>query len=355
MLQLAVDARRAARRRARIDEAAVAEAPGLRQRLDQVARDHHRALHVAPTDALELGLDRGAQGDLHESAVVVLDGGRRVGDDEAQAQSRRGLAGVVAQRQRGPECPFGVVAGAQQRAKGDDERLVVVAQHQRVALERHVARQRDERPGVGGALATARPRAGVQGDEHHHHALPLPAWACAVDVVAARVDVRGGRRSRAVAHCPQVPAAAPFGPVVLRDEVGEHLVVDHGIGIVQPRGQLRLQRPRPWVALVRIAGQAAIDDRGELGLYVGHDLGQRRHWIGAHLFEGGEAVLGSVEQPAGDQLVQHDPQRVDVRARIDRTAVSLLGGHVRDLALDGLGGAERAGTQRPGTVRARQR
>jgi hypothetical protein len=48
-----------------------------------------------------------------------------------------------------------------------------------------------------------------------------------------------------------------------------------------------------------------------------------------------EVVLGAERATLGGQLVQHDAEREHVGAAIDDLAPALLGGHVRELALDG--------------------
>ena len=95
----------------------------------------------------------------------------------------------------------------------------------------------------------------------------------------------------------------------------------------------------------RLVRERLEDDRREPRRDVGPVLRGRGH-VAEHDRRHREEVVVALEQaPHGAQLVEHDAEREHVAAAIDRLADALLGGHVRDLAL------ERAGPGLDGAVR----
>jgi hypothetical protein len=105
----------------------------------------------------------------------------------------------------------------------------------------------------------------------------------------------------------------------------------------QRLGQLADGRP----AGVRGFLQAALDDRLQPGGNVGDQGRQRRERLDGDLDgEGGEG-LGAEGAETPQELVEHDAQRPDVRARVDLARLAdLLRGHVRRRAEGRVGGGQ---------------
>ena len=82
------------------------------------------------------------------------------------------------------------------------------------------------------------------------------------------------------------------------------------------------------VALRGLPAQAAIDDGGEVRVHAGGGLGQGARVPAAHHL--GQLAPGHVPEGAlaGDELVEHDAQRVHVAARREVLAGPRLRGHV---------------------------
>jgi hypothetical protein len=122
---------------------------------------------------------------------------------------------------------------------------------------------------------------------------------------------------------------------VARDERGQDLVVDDGVGAVEEGGEGRLHGAGAVPPAIGVAGEGAVDDGGERLGDAGVALGERGQWLRADLLERGEAVAVAEHELVGEELVEDDAERVDVAALVERAAAGLLGRHVRDLALNG--------------------
>jgi hypothetical protein len=122
---------------------------------------------------------------------------------------------------------------------------------------------------------------------------------------------------------------------VAGDEGREDDVVDDGVGAVEEGGEGRLHAAGAVPPAIGVAGEGAVDERGErLGDLRGA-LEERGERAGPDLLEGDEAVAVAEHELVGEELVEDDAERVDVGALIEGAAEGLLGRHVRDLALDG--------------------
>ncbi len=93
--------------------------------------------------------------------------------------------------------------------------------------------------------------------------------------------------------------------------------------------QVFAERVGVGVAHVRILGQQLGDDRLERSRHIGDELVEGLRQI-VHLLVGdADGVLAAERWLAGDHLVQHDPERVEVAARVGLGALRLLGREVR--------------------------
>ena len=111
------------------------------------------------------------------------------------------------------------------------------------------------------------------------------------------------------------------------------------------------------VAHLRVLGQQLGDDRLVRPGDVGDDLVQRLRVVVDLLVGDADRVLAGERRPAGDHLVHHDAERVEVAARVGLGALGLLGREVRRRAHHraGLGevGLGRR-VHRPGRCRSRR-
>ena len=86
------------------------------------------------------------------------------------------------------------------------------------------------------------------------------------------------------------------------------------------------------VALARLLGERALDHVVERGGDAGADVDQRRRLDVVDLMHHRRLHLRVERRPAGDQVVEHGAERVDVGAAVERAAVELLGRHVGERA-----------------------
>ena len=132
----------------------------------------------------------------------------------------------------------------------------------------------------------------------------------------------------------------------------------HGrLGVAGQRALERLdERVGVRVALVGVLAQRAQHDGVERRRHRGVALRRRDRRLGDLLERDRHRRLGVERQRAGEQLVEHDPDRVEVGARVDRVALRLLGREVLRRAHDraGLGHVGGAGARDPevGDLRA---
>ena len=147
-------------------------------------------------------------------------------------------------------------------------------------------------------------------------------WA----VVRAERVGRVGRRPMAVVRGIAVVAAATTaaGGTGGADGAGER---HHRLAVAEP-AQVVAQLLGGRVALLGLLGQQLDDDRLERPGHVGDELVERLRRV-VHLLVGdGHRVVAAERRPAGDHLVQHDAERVEVAARIGLRALGLLGREV---------------------------
>ena len=93
-------------------------------------------------------------------------------------------------------------------------------------------------------------------------------------------------------------------------------------------------------------GQRLENDLIQLRRDVRTDLRRHRHRLGDDRHHRLELGVPLVEPPASQHLVQHDAEREDVAAAVDRVVLALLRRQIGDLPFDGAGVGLRAGPLR---------
>jgi hypothetical protein len=90
----------------------------------------------------------------------------------------------------------------------------------------------------------------------------------------------------------------------------------------------------------------AVQDRGRRGRHLGTDPLDVREVLADVLHGHADLVLAVERDLAGEHLVEHDAERVDVRLAVDVVAERLLGGHVVRRAQDAAVGGQPVVAQR---------
>ncbi len=116
-----------------------------------------------------------------------------------------------------------------------------------------------------------------------------------------------------------------------RHQRGERAGAAGGEGPI-PGPERVAQLARPAEPLLRLAGERAQDDPVELGRDPRVRGGRRRDLRGADLLHHRQRRRRGEEPLAGEQLVQHDPEREHVGAPVDRRPADHLRAHVAELA-----------------------
>jgi len=158
-------------------------------------------------------------------------------------------------------------------------------------------------PGALGVGARARPREGREdrGADQHD-------------------EQRGGDREADAVAAHRLAQQVPEPPALRVDRLA-----------AQPALEVGGELAGGGVALVAFLGERAAEDRGEVGVdalrHARLDLGDRAHDVG-------QRAVGGMRQRARHQLEEHDAERVDVAAHVDRVggAAQLLGRRVSERA-----------------------
>ena len=123
---------------------------------------------------------------------------------------------------------------------------------------------------------------------------------------------------------------------------------DHGLAAPEAQ-EVAPQIVGRLIPISRVLGQAGEDDRFELVRNAGPALGRRNHRLAHVQDRDRHRAVADEGHRRRHHLVQHNPQRIDVRSWVDRCSLRLLGGEIRGRPHDRAG----AGEPVAGAVRAR--
>ena len=224
------------------------------------------------------------------------------------------------------------------------------------ALLVHPAPQRfDERQvGRGGLVLVAAAlehRGAVEAREHHHlvrqPGLARPGLARDQRDVAAALLGEAPQLAQLV-ELGDAPHQAPAHQLLeQRDPRGLWRRGERRRAVEREARQRLGGGARAGEALRRILGQQAQDDGFERRRQIGAEGARRRDRGVKVLGDHDQRVVAGERQPAGDQLVEHHAQRVEIGAAVDLAPQRLLGGEVGGGADDrALGGDARVSGDR---------
>ena len=265
---------------------------------------------------------------------------RGAGADPRAARGEHRVDGRQAREaQRGcgggerPRAAVGRQERGRERDQGEhDERGAgprIVAKASRVAVSRPAASQPARGKSATSTTATAAATPGVSGGCGVSPATARPTRAPAAPGASSRPSAGGRAGSeRSSGSAAIVPPSS--------DDLGQR--VGQGVEEIVERA-----------ALVRVGQDRAVDRGAQRGRQVGAAAAERdEHAADAPRGRAGRARLDGVH--AGQPLVEHDAERVQVRALVHRPALGLLGGHVGERA-DDVARSSSAGPRPPGARR----